>query len=230
MGRKRRVTIAWPVLLLVGLLGACRPTPARPTPAPATAAITSTTTAAGAASQSATLLATQQATDAPPTSTLAPTGARSTSTLAAEVNAAPRVRPLLAAINVRVGPGTSFETIATLRREETAAVLGRDQSGDWYLVVTDSGLSGWVAANLVELVAGDAAGIALAATIPAPPTAPPGVSASPVSTIPTAPPADDQPQPPVARPSRTPTPNPAPSPTSAPPPTDESPPTVNPYP
>jgi hypothetical protein len=136
---------------------------------------------------------------------------------------------LLAAINVRGGPGTSFETIATLRREETAAVLGRDdQSGDWYLVVTDSGLSGWVAANLVELVAGDAAGIALAATIPAPPTAPPGVSASPVPTIPTAPPADDQP--PVARPSRTPTPNPAPSPTSAPPPTDESPPTVNPYP
>lgn len=226
MGRMRRVTIAWAVLLLVGLLGACRPTPARPTFA--TAAITSTTTAAGAAIQPATLLSTQPATDAPPTSTLAPTGVRSTSTLAAEVDAAPRVRPLLAAINVRGGPGTSFETIATLRREETAAVLGRDQSGDWYLVVTDSGLSGWVAANLVELVAGDAAGIALAATIPAPPTAPPGVSASPVPTIPTAPPADDQP--PVARPSRTPTPNPAPSPTSAPPPTDESPPTVNPYP
>ncbi|CUS05721.1 exported protein of unknown function [Candidatus Promineifilum breve] len=220
----RRITRRWIGLALVGWIAACSPRPSAPaavgSPVPPDA-----TPAADPALQ-ATPVSLATSTAAPS----APAGL-ATSTLAAISADAPRARPLLEGINVRGGPGIDYEVIAMLRAGETAAVLGRTLAGDWYAVQTDAGLSGWVAANVVELLGVDPATIAVVANIPALPTAP--ATAAPLATLPppaTDPPADDQPPP--APPTQTLTPNPLPTdaPTDAPPPTVEVPPTVNPYP
>lgn len=127
-----------------------------------------------------------------------------------------RVSPLTEVINIRSGPGTSFEVIGTLERGETAAVLARTQASDWFLIRKDNGLTGWVAANVIEFIEGEREAIGVAATIPAPTrmaTEPP----------PPPPPPDDDPeppQPPVTQQPSTPT---------AEPPVMKTP-TVNPYP
>lgn len=142
-----------------------------------------------------------------------------------------RARPLTAVINVRSGPGTSFGIVGVLKREETAAVLARTQAADWYLVRRDDGLTGWMAANVVEFVLGERGAIGVAVTVPAlpalPPVAPPVVAtAAPVDDeSPT-----DEPAPPVTHPPVTQVPATPPAST----PTAESPvmktPTPNPYP
>lgn len=252
----RRATVVFLGLAMAGLLAACAPDRATPPlarqslTAPVVTAITpaaaQTTPRRATAQPSSTPL--MAGTVAPPTSTLAAT-ARPNQRIPAggTADSMPQVRPLLEAINVRRGPGISFDVIATLRRDQTAAVLGRNRLGDWYAVRTEAGLSGWVASNVVELVAGAAADIAVAATIPAPPTAPPTAAPATAAASATAPPSAGQPPPP--RPSRTPTPNVAPTappapepsatpaatgyvppPTHTPLPTDAATPTVNPYP
>jgi hypothetical protein len=138
-----------------------------------------------------------------------------------------RARPLTPAINVRRGPGVSFEAIGVLRRGETAAVLARNQAGDWYLIRTDGGLPGWVAARVVELVGGDplaSLAIGVAATIPAPPTATSLPAAAAPATI--APTPDEEEPPPPDEPSPPAFPSPEPSNTPFPSPTE----TPNPYP
>ncbi|HMT19654.1 MAG TPA: SH3 domain-containing protein [Promineifilum sp.] len=200
----KRATMIGIMLIVAGLSAACGPRVTRIAP---TAAATETTpTAEPAMTQPAAAPETQPATtDGLPTSTAAAIATATGPAVvgpAGEAGAGPRVRPLTAAINVRGGPGIGFAVIATLLREETAAVLGRNLAGDWYLVQADDRPAGWVAANLVELVAGNAADIAVVATPAA-----------------------------VAPPSRTPTPNPAPTEPARPtPPTAEPSPTVNSYP
>lgn len=224
----RRITRRWMGLALVGLIAACSPRPTAPAVVASAVPLGATPAADPAMQATPVSLA---------TSTAAPSAVAgpATSTLAAPAaDGAPRARPLLAGINVRGGPGTAYEVIALLRAGETAAVLGRTLAGDWYAVYTDAGLSGWVAANVVELLGIDPATIAIVANIPALPTAP--ATAAPLATLPppaTDPPADDQPAP--APPTQTLTPNPLPSATPpgtpfVPSPTETVTPTPNPYP
>ena len=50
---------------------------------------------------------------------------------------------------MRAGPGTAFPVVGGLYREEQAALLGRNQAGDWLQVqLPDS--RGWIFAPLVE--------------------------------------------------------------------------------
>ncbi len=132
-----------------------------------------------------------------------------------------RAQPLIEAINIRRGPGTSFEVTGILRQSETVPVLARNGAGDWYLIQMDNGLAGWVAANVVAIEGGSLGAISIAATIPAPPTATATATAVAPTAIPSSPPEDYSPtREPV------PTVTPAPSPTAGVPPTA----TPNPYP
>jgi len=100
-------------------------------------------------------------------------------------------------LQVRVGPGTAYEVIATLAEGDEVDVLGRDDMGDWVKVGLDSGEEGWVAAEFVD-VGGNLKAvpvitpepIATPTTEPTPtamlsPTAPPEATAAPtpVSTV-----------------------------------------------
>lgn len=164
--------------------------------------------------------------------------ARPTSTLAATVAgvaagqeaAEVRVRPLPAAVNIRRGPGTAYEIVGILQNNATAVVLARDGTGSWFNVVTDVGLNGWVAVNVVEVVSGEAVRVEIAATEPA---APPAGNAQvePLDPTPTiasvVQPGSKPPKAtPTTNPAMTAPPSPYPGPTVPPPPSE----TPNPYP
>jgi uncharacterized protein YraI len=59
---------------------------------------------------------------------------------------------ILQQVNVRKGPGTSFDAVGTLNAKETAKITGRDSSGTWlqiqYAAAPEG--KGWIAAAYVE--------------------------------------------------------------------------------
>ncbi len=61
----------------------------------------------------------------------------------------PFVTCLVRAANVRAGPGTDFPIVGGLFQGEQAALLARNQSGDWAQVELPEGI-GWIFAQLVE--------------------------------------------------------------------------------
>jgi hypothetical protein len=172
--------------------------------------------------------ATQRAPQASASPESTPTGQLETPTSEVLTSEA-KVRPLLSTINIRKGPGTSFDIIGFLSDDVDTTVLAKDRTSTWYNILTESGVRGWVAANVVEIVAGESSLIEVAATIPTLPTQ----TYTPTrATVLTATP-DSVPGP--SKPSNTPTVNPVP--TDNPLPTDYPypapptvPPTVNPYP
>ncbi|MEZ4540964.1 MAG: SH3 domain-containing protein [Chloroflexota bacterium] len=141
--------------------------------------------------------------------TTLPVAGNSTSTPAATVDYAAavnvvaevRVRPLVDAVNIRRGPDTSYEIAGVLAGDATARVLSRDATATWLSIVTDGGLVGWVATNVVEFVSGSLEMLAIATSEP------------PTATATALPPP---PPPPADKPSAGPTINPLPSPTTAP--------------
>ncbi|MDP3139730.1 MAG: SH3 domain-containing protein, partial [Burkholderiaceae bacterium] len=66
---------------------------------------------------------------------------------------------VIAQINVRSGPNVSYSSLGILESGQTIQILGRDQSGDWYVIAYPSGPQGrgWVTAAYVQ--AGDTAGL-----------------------------------------------------------------------
>lgn len=96
-----------------------------------------------------------------PTSTLA-APANKISTAQEEPNIL--VNPLSAAVNIRRGPGITYEIVGVLNKNATAKVLARDETGSWYNIIANNGLKGWVAANLVQVTSGQAAQIVVAGT------------------------------------------------------------------
>lgn len=118
---------------------------------------------------------------------------------AANVVVEPRVRPLLEAVNIRRGPDTGYEIAGTLAGNATARVLARDATATWLNIMTDGGLVGWVAANVVEFVSGSLEMVSIAT--PEPPT-------STATSVPPPPPA---PPPPADKPTAGPTNNPLPT-------------------
>lgn len=53
------------------------------------------------------------------------------------------------ALNVRSGPGTSFEAFTAVIRGQTLVLLGRNNSATWVQIQLPSGSVGWVSANYI---------------------------------------------------------------------------------
>lgn len=54
------------------------------------------------------------------------------------------------ALNVRSGPGTTFEPITSINRGQTVELLGRDSSGSWLNIRTQGGTVGWSSARYLD--------------------------------------------------------------------------------
>ena len=61
----------------------------------------------------------------------------------------PAVTVIVEGANVRSGPGTDFPVVAGLYQDESAALLGRNQSGDWLQIELPDGPA-WIFAPLVQ--------------------------------------------------------------------------------
>ncbi len=88
------------------------------------------------------LTATSAAASASPRTTPAPTDA------APEITG-PAVTVLVEGANLRAGPGTDFPIVGGLYQNEKAALLGRNQSGDWLQLQLPASIA-WIFAPLVE--------------------------------------------------------------------------------
>ncbi len=55
-------------------------------------------------------------------------------------------------VNVRKGPGTTFDPVGTLNPDDTVSLIGKDPSGDWYQITYASAPDGkgWVAASFIQ--------------------------------------------------------------------------------
>jgi CRP-like cAMP-binding protein/uncharacterized protein YraI len=54
-------------------------------------------------------------------------------------------------LQVRVGPGTTYEVTTSLAEGDEVDVLGRDEMGDWVKVSLDNGEEGWVTSEFVDV-------------------------------------------------------------------------------
>ena len=61
----------------------------------------------------------------------------------------PAVTVLVEGANLRAGPGTDFPVVAGLYQDESAALLGRNQTGDWLQIELPNGPA-WIFAPLVQ--------------------------------------------------------------------------------
>lgn len=119
-------------------------------------------------------------TSAPPTETLPPP------------TITPTLEPRLIAIvnaNVRSGPGTFYPPIGFLVEGDTAQAIGRDSSGEWYVIVFEFAENGqgWISGE-VSTYTGDANALPVIAAPPLPtPTATPPPTKTPIPAV-TAPP------------------------------------------
>lgn len=77
---------------------------------------------------------------------------------APSVEARPHARVLPQRAEVRSGPGFSFRTIAVLEQGDVALMLERGKRGGWTRVQLDSGITGWILTEHVELFGADATG------------------------------------------------------------------------
>jgi len=59
---------------------------------------------------------------------------------------------ILQQINIRSGPGTTFDSIGTLKAQDSVTVTGKDANGAWFQINFESGLDGkgWVNAAFVQ--------------------------------------------------------------------------------
>ena len=62
----------------------------------------------------------------------------------------PAVTILVEGANLRAGPGTDFPVVGGLYQNESAPLLGRNQTGDWLQIQLPAMASGWIFATLVE--------------------------------------------------------------------------------
>ena len=53
-------------------------------------------------------------------------------------------------LNIRSGPGTGYKRIGSVSNGEQLAILGRDESCDWFRVQTSNGSIGWVKNEFVQ--------------------------------------------------------------------------------
>jgi uncharacterized protein YgiM (DUF1202 family) len=84
--------------------------------------------------------------------------------------------------NVRRGPGLNFDTLGRLEQGQTAPVLGKNESSDWWQIEYPAGDNGlaWVAAAVVDF-SGDSAAVPVVKTA-APAASQPAPTGTPVPT------------------------------------------------
>lgn len=103
-----------------------------------------------------------------------------------------RLTVAAAAVNVRAGPDTTFESIGSAAQGESFDLLARSADGGWWQVCCVNGQEGWIFGELATVENGDS--VALAAAIPTPQQPTP----APVAVAPTALPAEAPADAPVA--------------------------------
>lgn len=124
---------------------------------------------------------------------------------------------------LRNGPGTEFAILGTLPSGAVVSVIGRNEDSTWLQIVPQSGVPGWVPADVVE-IAGDVSQLAVGAPGRGPsvavPTQPPIFDEPPVIPTRIIPEEEEGPLPPEVPPPPTrPPPTRPPTPTSPPAPT-----------
>jgi len=163
----RTATLA-PLSTRVVLVPTTTPAP----PATQTATSTSTAVPATAAATPALLTATGSLTAASLTATAAGLTPTVTSGLLTTVQG----------VNVRGGPGTNYPVVGSLKAGDTAPVLGRNVSGDWFVISLKNGPGGqgWVSANSsISTYNGDKSQLTVVAAPPAPATPVPTATPKP---------------------------------------------------
>lgn len=163
-----------------------------PTPLPVTPTETALPTAT-LAPATVVITATEQvaaelptATPEPPTATPEPAAATPTMTNTPEPK--PQVVVNTPRVNVRNGPGQTFDVLGQVLQGERLDIVGRDPAGQWWQICCFAGQPGWLAAEVVS-VEGPLDTVAVAAGLEQPTTAP---TAQPVAAA-TTPPADEYP-------------------------------------
>jgi hypothetical protein len=168
---------------------------------------------------------TLEATATPTVVEQTPTTISPTPSLTSQPVSSIKARILLRTAYLRQGPGTTYEIVGFLSRDDEVIVLARNRIGTWFNVLTSDGRRGWIGSSISEIMGEDVDinSIEVAATIPVQPTQTPSLTPSATATQAYVPP-------PV--PSATPIPPvmPPPPPTSTPSPYPLPSPTVNPYP
>jgi uncharacterized protein YgiM (DUF1202 family) len=89
-------------------------------------------------------------------------------------------------VNVRTGPGSTFDVLGQVLQGERLEIVGRDQNGQWWQICCFQGQTGWLADEVVR-TEGPLETVALAADLPTPtPEVTPTAEAAAIA----APPAD----------------------------------------
>jgi SH3-like domain-containing protein len=136
------------------------------TPTPATAAAPTPAAPPAASTQ---VIALEVAAAAPVTATTATT-ATTTTTVTAEA-VAPTVAPVAKltvnenAVNVRLGPGTTYGLAGAVNQGEQFTIVGRDQNEDWWLICCVNGKEVWINDELTS--ESDEGSVAVVTDIPA---------------------------------------------------------------
>ena len=87
-------------------------------------------------------------------------------------------------LQVRMGPGTTYEVTTSLAEGDEVDVLGRDEMGDWVKVSLDNGEEGWVTSEFVD-VEGNLKAVPVVTPVPiATPTTDLTPTAMPSPTVP----------------------------------------------
>jgi serine/threonine protein kinase len=128
------------------------------------------------------------------------------------------IEVVVGSVNFRTGPGVIYELVEGkpyLLRNDTAKVLGRNSMSSWFNVELSSGVRGWVAASVVNLIQPESiSDVPIVATIPVAPTLTPTPTTTSTPVPPTAAPSSsgggggskDTPEPPKPEPPPGPTP------------------------
>lgn len=168
-----------------------------PTPQSATRVVKATATPSVVAA--ATLQPTPTSTPLP-TSTVRPTAtatahptakitARATATVTRTATVTqPKAIVQVSTLNVRTGPGTTYDIQGQVHQEDVLSVIGEARNCAWLYITTPDGITGWVsgATGYIQLE-GECADLSLAITPDATPIPSPTFSATPTSLPITAP-------------------------------------------
>lgn len=113
--------------------------------------------------------------------TEAPTATPTTPPVATDIpTTAPPAKPKLVVnsgdVNVRAGPGTSFEILQMVDRGQEYDLVGKNADGDWWQVCCVDGKTGWIVGEFADtdgpvdqlpVVSGEVANVGGATTAPA---------------------------------------------------------------
>ncbi|MGQ9586339.1 MAG: SH3 domain-containing protein, partial [Anaerolineae bacterium] len=97
-------------------------------------------------------------------------------------------------LNVRAGPGTSYDRVGQARQGQRFDIVGRTEDGKWLQICCLQGRTGWVAAQYVR-VRGDVQRVAIVTDFPPTPTPRPTTPPTPTPVPPTATPLPQPTQP-----------------------------------